>query len=176
MEEAGRLCHKVAPVDQGRIVAAGTPRELAQQADARTRVQFVPSEPFDDALLTGLPEVSGVEHYGPRVQVSGTGDLASVVIAALAAHGVTAHELELSSATPEDAFIQLTGQRAAPVPGSGGRSRVSRIVRPREKAGRCCPARPHAGPSPSSPRPRPAWRGASRSGLPWVSGCRSCCS
>jgi ABC-2 type transport system ATP-binding protein len=123
MEEAGRLCDKVALVDQGRIVAAGTPRELAQQADARTRVQFVPSEPFDDALLTGLPEVSGVGHHGPRVQVSGTGDLVSVVIAALTAHGVTAHDLELSSATLEDAFIQLTGHRAAPVPSSGAQSR-----------------------------------------------------
>jgi hypothetical protein len=38
-------------------------------------------------------------------------------------NGVTAHDLELSSATLEDACIQLTGHRAAPVPGSGAQSR-----------------------------------------------------
>ncbi len=116
MEEAGRLCDRVALVDRGRVVAAGTPQELAQQADATKQVRFVPSKPFDDRLLTGLAEVSGVEHHGRRVQVSGTGDLASAVIQALTAAGVTAHDVEFPSATLEDAFIKLTGRRLAAAP------------------------------------------------------------
>jgi ABC-2 type transport system ATP-binding protein len=116
MEEAGRLCDRVALVDRGRVVAAGTPQELTEQADATKQVYFVPSQPFDDRLLTGLAEVSGVEHHGRRVQVSGTGDLVSAVIGALTSAGVTAHEVELPSATLEDAFIKLTGRRLAATP------------------------------------------------------------
>ena len=123
MEEADRLCDQVALVDRGRVVAAGTPEELAQHADASKQVHFVPSQPFDDRLLTGLPEVSGVEHHGRRVQVSGTGDLASAVIQTLTAAGVTAHDVQLSSATLEDAFIELTGRRLAPAPRSAPRGR-----------------------------------------------------
>ena len=113
MEEAGRLCDQVALVDQGWVVAAGTPEELARQAGTGTQMRLVPSGPFDERVLTGLPEVAAVEHHGRQVQVSGTGDLASAVIGALAAAGVTAHDLELTSATLEDAFIKLTGRRLA---------------------------------------------------------------
>jgi ABC-2 type transport system ATP-binding protein len=132
MEEADRLCDTVALVDQGRIVAAGTPQQLAQQADARKQVHFVPSRPFDDGLLTELPEVSGVEHHGRRVQVSGTGDFVSTVITALSAHGVTTHDLELSSATLEDAFIQLTGHRIASAPRSEPQKRQRDRAVPRK--------------------------------------------
>jgi ABC-2 type transport system ATP-binding protein len=116
MDEAERLCDRVALVDRGRVVAAGTPQELAQQAGVTKQVRFVPSKPFDGRLLTGLAEVSGVEHHGRRVQVSGTGDLVSAVIQALTSAGVTAHEVELPSATLEDAFIKLTGRRLAAAP------------------------------------------------------------
>ena len=126
MEEAERLCDEVALVDRGRVVAAGTPEQLAHQADAGQQVHFMPSKPFDDRLLTELPEVSGVERHGRRVQVSGTGDLASAVIQALSADGVTMHDLKVTSATLEDAFIKLTGRRlasAATAPRIQGRSR-----------------------------------------------------
>ena len=175
MEEAERLCDRVALVDRGRVVAAGTPQELAQQADVTKQVRFVPSKPFDDRLLTGLAEVCGVEHHGRRVQVSGTGNLVSAVIQALGAAGVAAHDVEVTSATLEDAFIKLTGRGLASAPHPEPRA-GSGTPRPPGNAGPCCPARPRTARSPSSPRPRPAWRGASRSGLPSVSGCRSCCS
>jgi ABC-2 type transport system ATP-binding protein len=74
MEEAARLCDQVALVDRGRIVAAGTPQELARRVGAGKQVNFTPSVPFDDALLTRLPEVSAVEHHGQRVQVTGAPD------------------------------------------------------------------------------------------------------
>jgi hypothetical protein len=79
-------------------------------------VHFVPSQPVGDGLLTGLPEVAGVEHHNRRVQENGAGDLASAVIQTLTAAGVTAHDLELTSGTLEDAFIKLTGGRLASSP------------------------------------------------------------
>jgi ABC-2 type transport system ATP-binding protein len=110
MDEAERLCDRVALLDQGRIVATGTPEGLADQAGVDKRVRFVPSTAFDDRLLTDLPGVRTMEHEGEHVIVTGSGELANVVILTLAAAGVTATDLHLDSANLEDAFVQLTGR------------------------------------------------------------------
>ena len=109
MDEAERLCDRVALIDRRRIVATGSPRELAEQAGGGKHVRFVPSAPFDDRLLSELPEVRSVEHQGNHVVVRGSGELVNAVILTLAAAGVTAHDVELGSATLEDAFVRLTG-------------------------------------------------------------------
>ena len=109
MDEAQRLCDRLALVDHGRIVATGTPGQLAEQAGGGKRVRFVPDKPFDDDLLTALPEVTGVEHHGKHVVVQGSGQLVNAVISTLAAAGITADDVDLESATLEDAFVSLTG-------------------------------------------------------------------
>jgi ABC-2 type transport system ATP-binding protein len=93
MEEAERLCDRVALIDNGRVVALDTPARLASQTRAGASMRFLPSAPFDDRLLTALPEVTRVDREGQHVVVTGTGDLASAVILALAAAGVTARDL-----------------------------------------------------------------------------------
>ncbi len=110
MDEAERLCDRVALLDRGRIVAIDTPEGLAGRAAVDQRVRFVPSKPFDDRLLTGLPGVDSVEHEGEHVVVTGSGELANSVILTLAAAGVTATELHLDTANLEDAFVALTGR------------------------------------------------------------------
>jgi ABC-2 type transport system ATP-binding protein len=110
MDEAERLCDRVALVDEGRIVALDTPTALAEQAGGGKRVRFVPSRPFDDRPLTELPEVTSLERQGHHVLVNGTGDLVNAVILTLARAGVTANEVEVQSATLEDAFVKLTGR------------------------------------------------------------------
>jgi ABC-2 type transport system ATP-binding protein len=110
MEEAERLCDRVALIDHGRIVALDTPAGLAAQARGGKGVRFVPSAPFDDRLLSDLPEVTRVERKGQHVVVTGTGELATAVILALAAAGVTARDLKLDSSNLEDAFVKLVGQ------------------------------------------------------------------
>ena len=110
MDEAERLCNRVALLDRGRIVAIDTPEGLAGRAGVDTRVRFAPSKSFDDRLLASLPEVRKVEHDGEHVIVTGTGDLANAVILTLAEAGVTAGELHLDTANLEDAFVALTGR------------------------------------------------------------------
>jgi ABC-2 type transport system ATP-binding protein len=110
MDEAQRLCDRVALFDQGRVVALGTPSELATEAGGGKHVTFVPSRPFDDRLLTDLPDVTSVEHQGPRVLVTGKGELVNAVIQSLAANDVTAEDVTSGSATLEDAFLRLTGR------------------------------------------------------------------
>ena len=109
MDEAQRLCDRVALIDRGRIAATGTPRQIADQAGGGKRVRFAPDKPFNDDLLTTLPEVSGLDRHGGHVVVSGSGQLVNAVISTLAGAGITANDVEMESATLEDAFIWLTG-------------------------------------------------------------------
>ncbi|MGH9103996.1 MAG: ABC transporter ATP-binding protein, partial [Acidimicrobiales bacterium] len=91
MEEAERLCDRVVLIDRGRVAALDSPSRLAERARGGKLVRFVPSGPFEDRLLTDLPEVGAVERNGHHVTVSGTGELVNAVILTLAAAGVTAH-------------------------------------------------------------------------------------
>ena len=110
MEEAERLCDRVALIDRGRVVALDTPAGLAARARGGKSVRFLPSAPFDETLLTDLPEVSGLTREGQRILVTGTGELVNVVILTLAAAGVTARDVQLDSSSLEDAFVKLTGK------------------------------------------------------------------
>ena len=110
MEEAERLCDRVALVDNGRVVALDTPPSLAARARGGKTVRFVPSAPFEDRLLSELPEVTRVEREARHMVVTGTGELVNAVILTLAAAGVTARDVQLDSSNLEDAFVRLTGK------------------------------------------------------------------
>jgi ABC-2 type transport system ATP-binding protein len=110
MEEAERLCDRVALIDSGRIVALDTPAGLAARAMGGKTVRFLPSAPFDETLLTGLPEVTAIEHDGHHIVVTGTGELATAAIVALHAAGVEARDVRIDASTLEDAFVRLTGK------------------------------------------------------------------
>jgi ABC-2 type transport system ATP-binding protein len=111
MEEAERLCDRVAFIDRGRIVALDTPARLAARAKTSKQVRFVPSAPFDERILTSLPEVESVTRRDQAVVVTGKGQLVNAVILTLAAAGVTALDVELRSSTLEDAFMALTARQ-----------------------------------------------------------------
>ncbi|MFI9269594.1 ABC transporter ATP-binding protein [Kitasatospora sp. NPDC052896] len=113
MEEAERLCDRVAVIDAGRVVAVDTPAGLAARAGERQRMRFRPSAPLDDALLLALPEVDAVAWHGPQVEISGTGNLVQVVTSLLARRQIVAADLRVEQASLDDAFIALTGQRHA---------------------------------------------------------------
>jgi ABC-2 type transport system ATP-binding protein len=110
MEEAEQLCDRVALIDGGRIIALDTPAGLAAHAIGANTVRFLPSAPFDESLLTRLPEVTAIEHDGHRVIVTGAGELASAVIVALHAAGIEAQDVRTDAPTLEDAFVRLTGR------------------------------------------------------------------
>jgi ABC-2 type transport system ATP-binding protein len=112
MEEAERLCDRVALIDSGRIVALDTPAGLAGRVRGGKTVRFIPSGPFDEGLLTGLAEVTGVSRDARHVIVTGTGELVNAVVIALHAAGVDAREVQLDTASLEDAYVRLTGEHA----------------------------------------------------------------
>jgi ABC-2 type transport system ATP-binding protein len=108
MEEAERLCDRVALIDAGRVVAMDTPAGLAGRVQADQRIQFLPSVPLDDALLTCLPDVTSVTRRGDVVVVAGNSNALNAVISALARHQIVARQLRVEQAGLEDAFIALT--------------------------------------------------------------------
>jgi ABC-2 type transport system ATP-binding protein len=110
MEEAERLCDRLAVIDAGRVVAIDTPGGLVAQVTAEQRIRFRPSAPLDDTLLTGLPEVSAVTRHGSQVVVTGTGNLLQAVASVLALHQIVAADLRVDQASLDDAFVALTGR------------------------------------------------------------------
>jgi ABC-2 type transport system ATP-binding protein len=110
MEEAERLCDRVALIDHGRIIALDTPYGLAEKVTGGKQVRFVPSKPFEDGLLKALPEVKTLEHQGKHIKVVGSGQLVNAVIQTLAQNGVEALDIQSEGATLEDAFVKLTGR------------------------------------------------------------------
>ncbi|MFF0252898.1 ABC transporter ATP-binding protein [Micromonospora zamorensis] len=111
MEEAERLCDRVAVIDRGRVVALDSPAGLVSAVAPEQRIRFRPSAPVDDRLLTDLPEVSAVQRTGSQVVVTGTGDLLHAVTSVLARHQIVAADLRLEQSNLDDAFVELTGHR-----------------------------------------------------------------
>jgi ABC-2 type transport system ATP-binding protein len=110
MEEAERLCDRVAVFDAGRVVALGTPDALVADVQSGQVIRFRPSMPLDEDLLAELPQVTDVRLDGDEVIVAGSADALAAVTAVLARQDVFPERLRVEQATLEDAFVALTGR------------------------------------------------------------------
>ncbi|WP_395758614.1 ABC transporter ATP-binding protein [Streptomyces althioticus] len=108
MEEAQRLCDRIAVIDQGRVAALDTPAGLVRRSAGATVISFTPSAPLDDADLNALPGLASVAQKDGRITLSGTDDTVDAVLTLLARSRVTAHQLRVTDATLDDAFLDLT--------------------------------------------------------------------
>jgi ABC-2 type transport system ATP-binding protein len=108
MEEAQRLCDRIAVIDKGRVAALDTPAGLIRRSAGATVISFTPSAPLDDGDLQALPALASVEHKDGRITLAGTDETVNAVITLLARHRVTAHQLRVVDATLDDAFLDLT--------------------------------------------------------------------
>jgi ABC-2 type transport system ATP-binding protein len=109
MQEAERLCDRLAVIDAGQVVAVDTPGGLVDRLDTRQELRFRPSRPFDDALLTDLAPVEGLVRRGDEVHVTGSGDVLGAVVSALARAGVVAEGLRVLQPSLDDAFLAMVG-------------------------------------------------------------------
>ncbi|MFF4788702.1 ABC transporter ATP-binding protein [Streptomyces sp. NPDC001276] len=108
MEEAQRLCDRIAVIDRGRIAALDTPHGLIRRSAGATVISFTPSEPLDDRDLNALPELASIARKDARITLSGTDETVNAVITLLARRHITAHQLRVTDATLDDAFLDLT--------------------------------------------------------------------
>ncbi|MFJ6073084.1 ATP-binding cassette domain-containing protein [Streptomyces sp. NPDC093065] len=108
MEEAQRLCDRIAVIDRGRVAALDTPAGLIRRSAGATVISFTPSAPLDETDLRALPGLASVEFKDGRVTLSGTDETVNAVITLLARTRVTAHQLRVTDTTLDDAFLDLT--------------------------------------------------------------------
>ncbi|MFF0573170.1 ABC transporter ATP-binding protein [Streptosporangium saharense] len=111
MEEAERLCDRLALIDAGRLVAVDSPAGLIARVQNSQHVTFRAPAAFDTALLTGLPQVGEVRRDGARIEVTGSGELLLAITTALSSAGVVPTDLRAEQATLDDAFLALTGRK-----------------------------------------------------------------
>jgi ABC-2 type transport system ATP-binding protein len=114
MEEAERLCDRVAIIDHGRAIALGTPRELVQSLGADHVVEFALGDGvvIDNDALTGIRGVQGVRNSQGTwsLTVAELHLAVPAILAELDRRGATLSELRTHSATLEDVFVSLTGR------------------------------------------------------------------
>lgn len=108
MEEAQRLCDRIAVFRRGRVAALDTPAGLIRRSAGGTVLSFSPSRPLDEGDLAGLPEAATIERRDGRLTVHGTDTTVNAVISLLARRQITAERLRVTDATLDDAFLELT--------------------------------------------------------------------
>jgi ABC-2 type transport system ATP-binding protein len=117
MDEAERLCDRVAIVDHGRVIALGSPRELIASLGAEHVVEFTapgaPDGALDVQLLRALDGVTAAREQDGRwtLEVSELARAVPALLGALRHHGLALGELATHSATLEDVFVSLTGRQ-----------------------------------------------------------------
>jgi ABC-2 type transport system ATP-binding protein len=112
MDEAERLCDRVAIVDRGQVIALGTPAELISSLHAANVIEFSSEPEMDEASLRALPGVTEPHRRGPNWSLP-VGSLAETVPALLALverSGARLQNLSTHRATLEDLFVSLNGR------------------------------------------------------------------
>jgi ABC-2 type transport system ATP-binding protein len=108
MEEAERLCDRLAVIDRGRVIATDTPSGLAGRAGGEQYIRFTASAPLEEDVLSVLPEVHSVRREGDQFAVTGNEEALQAVMGVLIRRGITARHLRLDQASLDDAFVALT--------------------------------------------------------------------
>ena len=115
MEEAERLCDRVAIFDSGKIIAEGTPDELIRTLGAEHVIEFsIDSDPqqFDQGMINLIPTVQHVEQDGDGflVTVEQPHVVLPKLISSLAENNISLSGLTTRHASLEDVFVSLTGR------------------------------------------------------------------
>ena len=110
MEEAERLCDRVAIIEHGRIIELGTPEELVQRHCPERKVVFTSDDANIAQRLQGLGAVARTEAGTPTYIVSGIGDdFVTDVINVIAREGIRVRGFRTEIPTLEEVFLKLTG-------------------------------------------------------------------
>ncbi len=115
IEEAERLCDRVAIIDEGKIVAMGTPRELKQRSKAQSLIQIVCEQPLRREDLPAWPDAVEVRlnDNGRELLVYSNNPARTLteIIKWLDQQGMQLEDVHLKRPTLEDVFVELTGKR-----------------------------------------------------------------
>jgi ABC-2 type transport system ATP-binding protein len=119
LEEADRLCRELSIIDQGRLVASGSPSRLKEDigGDSITVSLKAGTDPAHrmrtKEILNGVPGITGVTESGGAViaYAKNAGELIADVVTALDRSGIRPGSLSVSTPTLDDVFLRQTGRR-----------------------------------------------------------------
>src|SRR5438270_8392814 len=115
IEEAERLCDRVAIMDEGKIVALGTPRELQQKSREQSRIDIVTGQSLNGNLLPQWPDALGskLADDGRSLTVYSARPARTLfeIMKWLDQQGLQLEDVHLKKPTLEDVFVELTGKK-----------------------------------------------------------------
>jgi ABC-2 type transport system ATP-binding protein len=109
MDEAYRLCDRLAVVNRGRVVATGSPSELVAAHSDGVAITFTAPN-RDPGFLTSLPGVSSIERQGATVVVHGEPGVVPHVGKALLDHGLEPPDMYVVRPSLEDVYLRLVDE------------------------------------------------------------------
>jgi len=110
MEEAERLCDRVAIIEHGRIIDIDTPESLVNRHCPERTVVLGTENPFAEERFRVIPGVEAVVHSGSQFTIRGRGDdLVTEIIHCLSENQMRVTDFRTILPNLEDVFIKLTG-------------------------------------------------------------------
>ena len=110
MEEAERLCDRVAIIEHGRIIDIDTPERLVNRYCPERSVVLVTDDPIADELFRAIPQAVEVASRDGRFTIRGTGeDFVTTVIRCLSDNHIRVSDFRTVLPTLEDVFLKVTG-------------------------------------------------------------------
>jgi ABC-2 type transport system ATP-binding protein len=112
MEEAARLCQRVAIVDRGKLVALDTPEALVRQLGADDVIELVPDGTADLEPFAAITGVRRAQQRGPVIAlaVDSVTAVLPLALATAAANGIQINSVATHQASLEDVFVHMTGR------------------------------------------------------------------
>ncbi len=115
IEEAERLCDRVAIIDAGEIIAIGTPRELQEKSASQSGIEVTMTIPWRGSELPAWPQATGAalsdDHRHIKVTSAAPAKTLVEMVKWTDTHGLELEDIRLNRPTLEDVFIELTGKR-----------------------------------------------------------------
>jgi ABC-2 type transport system ATP-binding protein len=111
MEEAEKLCDRVAIIEHGRIIDIDTPERLVERHCPERTVILATDDPAAEAMLRKMPRAEGLSSNGKRFTIRGRGDdFVTEVIQCISENRIRVTDLRTILPNLEDVFLKLTGR------------------------------------------------------------------